>query len=173
MIETPRTRLRPWRETDREAFASMLSDPEVTRDLGGPLDRAAADAKLDRYAAALTSAGLGRMAIEGRDGELLGYAGVMALDAGHPARASHDIGWRLRRRFWGQGFASEAAGAALRDAFARLHLPEVVAFTGPDNLRSQAVMRRLGMRRDPARDFVTAWQGGKDWHGLVWTARSA
>lgn len=168
MIATPRLRLRRWRESDRTAFAAILADPEVMRDLGGPVDRAAADAKLDRYAEAFERAGVGRLAVESRDGLLLGYAGVMPLEPGHPAGAAHDIGWRLRRDAWGRGLATEAARAALQDAFDRLRLPEVIAFTAPENLRSQAVMARLGMRRDPARDFTAAWGGG-DWHGLVWT----
>lgn len=169
-IETPRLRLRPLREADREAFVAMLADPEVMRDLGGPYDRAAADAKLDRYFATLARTGLARLAITGRRGEFLGYAGIMPLDPGHPSGAAHDVGWRLTRTAWGQGYATEAARAVLHDAFSRHRLPEVVAFTAPDNLRSQAVMARLGMRRDPARDFVAAWFGAPDWRGWVWVA---
>ncbi|MEQ8817120.1 MAG: GNAT family N-acetyltransferase [Marinovum algicola] len=170
MIETPRLRLRPWRDADRTAFAAMLADPAVMQDLGGTVDRAAADAKLDRYVATLAQAGTARLAVTGHDDGFLGYAGVMPLEPGHPAGAAFDVGWRLVRAAWGWGFATEAAAAALHDAFDRLGLPEVVAFTAPDNLRSQAVMQRLGMHRDPGRDFTAAWGGG-DWHGLVWTAR--
>ena len=148
----------------------MLADPPVMRDLGGPVDRAAADAKLDRYVATLARAGIARLVVTGHDGRFLGYAGVMPLDPGHPASAAFDVGWRLVRGAWGRGFATEAARATLHDAFGRLGLAEVVAFTAPHNLRSQAVMQRLGMRRDPDRDFTAAWGGG-DWRGLVWTAR--
>jgi len=48
-IETPRLRLRPWRDGDRIGFAALHADPEVMADLGGPIDRSASDAKLDRY----------------------------------------------------------------------------------------------------------------------------
>jgi len=170
MIETPRLRLRPWQESDRPAFAAIVADPEVMRDLGGPLDRDAADAKLDRYSATFARAGIARLAVERGNGELLGYAGIMPLDHGHPTGAAYDIGWRLKRDAWGQGLATEAARAALDDAFGRQGLIEVVAFTAPDNLRSQAVMARLGMHRDPTRDFTASWDSAGDWRGLVWAA---
>jgi RimJ/RimL family protein N-acetyltransferase len=57
-----------------------------------------------------------------------------------------EVGWRLARRFWGRGFATEAARAALRVAFERLSLSEIVSFTAVGNLRSRAVMERIGMR---------------------------
>jgi RimJ/RimL family protein N-acetyltransferase len=71
----------------------------------------------------------------------------------HLAEPCVEIGWRLAPRFWGRGLATEAGRLVLRDAFERLALPEVVAFTVPGNSRSRAVMTRLGMTRDPAADF--------------------
>lgn len=171
MIDTPRTRLRSWRDADREPFAALLADPEVMRDLGGPIDRAAADAKLDRYAATLTRTGVARLAVETRNGDFLGYAGVMPLPDGHPAGARFDVGWRLKRDAWGRGYATEAARAALDDAFMRLAPGEIVAFTAADNRRSQAVMERLGMARAAKRDFTLADARFGSWHGLVWVAR--
>lgn len=173
ILDTPRTRLRPWRESDRAAFAALMADPEVMADLGGPIDRTAADAKLDRYISANRDHGIGRLAVEARDGRFLGYCGVMALATGHPLAPGFEIGWRLARTAWGQGFAAEAAAAVLADGFTRLGAAEIVAFTAPDNRRSQAVMARLGMRRDPARDFTARYDGVTDWHGLVWVARPA
>jgi RimJ/RimL family protein N-acetyltransferase len=64
-----------------------------------------------------------------------------------------EIGWRLARSAWGQGYATEAARAALAHGFDTLELPEILAVTTATNLRSQAVMRRIGMTRDPADDF--------------------
>jgi ribosomal-protein-alanine N-acetyltransferase len=64
-----------------------------------------------------------------------------------------EAGWRLDRTFWGRGYASEAARAALADAFGRCGLPEIVADAAVPNLPSRRVMERLGMRRDPAADF--------------------
>lgn len=137
------------------------------RDYGGPLERAQSDAKLDRYIAAFAQHGFARWAINGRAGAFLGYAGVMPSPPAHPLGPHTEIGWRLMRDAWGQGYATEAAAAALRDVFARCGLTEVIAYTAADNSRSQAVMARLGLRRDPARDFSATYESGL-WHGLVW-----
>jgi RimJ/RimL family protein N-acetyltransferase len=75
------------------------------------------------------------------------------------------------RHAWGHGYATEAARAALTDAFDRIGLAEVIAYTAPGNLRSQAVMTRLHMQRDPSRDFTTDYDTNKAWRGLVWQAR--
>lgn len=101
------------------------------------------------------------------------YAGVMTSGPDHPLGLHVQIGWRLMRRAWGCGYATEAARAALTDAFGRVGLDAVVAYTSPDNLRSQAVMDRLRMRRDPARDFTADYEANKGWRGLVWEARRA
>jgi len=170
MIETERLRLRRWRDGDREAFAALNAHPDVMRDLGGPLDRRRSDEKLDRYAAAFDQLGFGRWALETRAADFLGYVGVMPSPPGHPLGPHVEIGWRLARPAWGHGYATEAARAALHDAFGRCRLIEVLAYTAPDNLRSQAVMARLHLRRDPSRDF-TAPYGATLWSGLVWVAR--
>jgi RimJ/RimL family protein N-acetyltransferase len=171
IIETTRLRLRPWREADRGAFAALNADPEVARDLGGPLSRARSDAKLDRYIAAFEELRFCRWAIEDRVGEFLGYTGVMPVGATHPLGPHNEIGWRLKRAAWEQGYASEAAKASLDDVFARIGLAEVLSYTAADNARSQAVMERLGLKRDPTRDFDARYDGHDAWHGLVWVAR--
>jgi RimJ/RimL family protein N-acetyltransferase len=147
ILTTPRLRLRPWRDDDRDAFAALTADPEVMRDLGGPLDRAASDAKLDLYRAAYDRDGFCRWAVESLSGEFLGYAGIMPLGADHPLGPSVEIGWRLRRHAWGHGYATEAAAAWLDHGFGVGGLDRVISTTDrdPPNLRSIAVMRRLGM----------------------------
>lgn len=169
IIDTPRTRLRCWQESDRDAFAALHTHPEVMFDAGGPLDRPQSDAKLDRYAAAFDQCGFTRWAVESREGDFLGYAGVIPSRPTHPLGPHADIGWRLVRSAWGRGYATEAATAALHDAFTRCGLTEVLAYTASDNLRSQAVMERLRLRRDPSRDFSEPYSLGM-WHGLVWVA---
>ena len=64
-----------------------------------------------------------------------------------------EVGWRLSRDNWGHGHATEAARAAAAYGFDELRLPEIVSFTSATNRRSQRVMQRLGMQRDPAEDF--------------------
>ena len=91
---------------------------------------------------------------------------------GHPLGPHYEIGWRLVRRAWGHGYATEAARAALDDTFTRVGLAEVIAYTAPDNSRSQGVMDRLQLRRDASRDFTADTDTIKGWRGLVWVARN-
>jgi RimJ/RimL family protein N-acetyltransferase len=173
IIDTPRLRLRSWTALDRDAFAAMNADSEVMLDQGGPLSREASDAKLDHYANAFQQNGYYRWLVESRAGEFVGYTGVMPSPSGHPLGAHVEIGWRLVRRKWGQGYATEAANAALKDAFVRVGFPEVLACTSPENIRSRAVMARLKLHRDPSRDFIAAYEGFNARRGLVWVARNS
>jgi len=88
----------------------------------------------------------------------------------HPLGSHDEIGWRLTRRACGHGYATEAARAALEDAFTRVGLTEIVSYTSPDNIWSQAVMALLKLRRDESRDFTVDDDVAGTWHGLVWVA---
>ena len=169
LIKTARTSLRPWRQADRPAFAAMNADPEVMKDLNGPLSRSQSDDKMGRYSAAFEKYGFCRWAVDDLAGNFIGYVGVMPIPAHFPVAPGFDLGWRLVRSAWGQGLASEAAAAALKDVFARSEVAEVLSYAAPDNLRSQAVMRRLNLRRDRNRDFAVEVDG-LPWSGLVWVA---
>jgi RimJ/RimL family protein N-acetyltransferase len=138
-------------------------------DYGETLDHRASDAKLDRYLAIYETVGFGRWAAETHAGRFVGYMGVMPSRPAHPLGPHAEIGWRLMRSAWGNGYATEGAKAALRDVFARCGVAEVLAYTAPDNLRSRAVMERLGLRRDRTRDHAETTSRGI-WHGLVWEA---
>ena len=172
VIQSERLRLRSWRESDRSAFANLNADPDIMYDLGGPLDRSRSDAKFDRYVAAFERHGFCRWALEDLGGALLGYTGIMPSPPDHPLGPHVEIGWRLKRSVWGNGYATEAATAALRDGFTRLGLSEILSYTAPDNQRSQAVMTRLRLQRDPLRDFTAQYDGVDAWRGLVWAARA-
>jgi RimJ/RimL family protein N-acetyltransferase len=171
LIRSGRLTLRNWQNADRALFAALNADPEVTPDLGGPLDRAASDAKFDRYVAAFEQHGFCRWAIEDCNGEFLGYAGVMPSRPHHPLGPHAEIGWRLKRSAWGHGYATEAARASLKDVFERVQLREVLTYTSADNPRSRAVMARLSLQREPSLDYSEP-QGAGMWHGMVWVARS-
>jgi RimJ/RimL family protein N-acetyltransferase len=159
-----------WSEAYRDAFAEMQSDSEVMADLGGPFDRAASDAKFDRYRDAWTLDGVSRWAVIDPAGTFLGYAGVMKhSDADHPLGPHHEVGWRFRRDAWGKGLATQSAERALAHAWTVVDVLEILSYTAPDNRRSQKVMDRLNLRRDKARDFTARYPRG-DWSGLVWVA---
>lgn len=152
----------------------MHADPEVMADQGGPVDQRESSKKFERYSAAFVEHGISRWAVENTDGLFLGYAGVMPrFLPDHPLGPHFEIGWRFIRAAWGHGYATESARAALQDAPQRTALDEIVSYTSVDNLRSQAVMARLKLQREPSRDFVAKYDGVGSWRGLVWVAFSA
>ena len=155
MIETARLILSVWAEADRAPFVAMCADPEVMHDYPAPEDAATAGARFDRYAAALARDGFGKWALRRKDdGAFLGLCGVSPIWPTLPPAPGLEIGWRMVRAAWGHGYATEAARAALADVFARTDADEVISFTLPTNTRSLAVMARLGLDRDAARDFT-------------------
>ena len=171
MLSTARLDLQPWSERHRAEFAALHADPVVMADQGGPISHAASDDKLESYCAAFEQSGVSRWAVEDREGRFLGYAGVMSRPgADHPLGAHYEVGWRLVRSAWGQGYATESARAALQHFFASNSITEVLSYTSETNVRSQAVMGRLGLARDPSRDFVANYEGVGRWRGLVWVA---
>ena len=147
MIRTERLLLRRWCEEDRAPFAAMNADPVVMEYMIAPLTREQSDAFVDRIEAGFEQHGFGLWAVE-VDGRLAGFTGL-SVPTGLPPCPCVEVGWRLATWAWGHGYATEAARAAI----AAGDVPEVVSFTSATNLRSQAVMRRLGMRADPAGDF--------------------
>ena len=154
MIETARLTLSPWTEAERAPYARMCADPEVMRDYPAPFTQAQADERFERHMAAFARDGFGKWTLRRKsDGEYVGYCGVSPVWPTLPPAPGLEIGWRLVRSAWGFGYATEAAGAALADMFARTAAAEIVTYTSPTNLRSQAVMRRLGLDRDEGRDF--------------------
>ena len=131
----------------------MNADPEVREHLGDRLTREQSDASVARFQAEFDRRGYGWWAVEVQDtAEFIGFAGLDQVDDDMPFTGV-EIGWRLARSAWGHGYATEAARAVLAFGFDSLGLPEILAVTTGTNLRSQAVMHRIGMTRDPADDF--------------------
>jgi RimJ/RimL family protein N-acetyltransferase len=151
---TARLLLRHWRDEDRGPFAAMGADPEVMEHFPAQLSRADSDGFVDRVAADLEAQGWGLWAMEEiASGRFLGFTGLAAPRFEAHFTPAIEIGWRLRRDAWGHGYATEAARGVLAVAFEDLELEELVSMTAVSNVRSQAVMRRLGMTTDPADDF--------------------
>jgi RimJ/RimL family protein N-acetyltransferase len=155
IIETERLILRNWTEADAAPLAAMNSDPRVMEFFPEPWSAAQSDAFLERAQAAIAERGYGIFALEEKaSAGLIGFAGLAPVGfTAHFTPAIH-ISWRLARRAWGSGYATEAASAALTDGFSRRELSEIVAFTPEWNTRSRRVMEKIGMHRDPNGDFI-------------------
>jgi RimJ/RimL family protein N-acetyltransferase len=153
-LRTDRLLLRQWRAADREPWAALNADPAVMEHFPAVLTPEESAAFLHRIRAAIDERGWGLWAVEVVGGDpFIGFVGLQpVVDPAMPF-GGVEVGWRLARSAWGRGYASEGAKAAVRYAFEVLRLPEVISFTSVTNLRSQAVMRRIGLTHDPADDF--------------------
>lgn len=155
MFETERLILRAFREADREPWAAMNADPEVMRHFPATLSREEADGVMDRVNGKIADTGVGFWALERKsDGVFLGFAGLNRI--GHenlPIYGEWEVGWRLARHAWGQGYASEAGAFALDLGFRVMGLPRLLAYTARTNIPSEKVMQRLGMVRRADMDF--------------------
>ena len=153
-LQTERLILRPWEERDRDLFYEINSDPTVMEFFAFRRDRQQADAFFETLKVRQNER-ITFPALELREtGECLGFCGLHDGDV-EPAfpAGTVEIGWRLATRHWGKGYVTEGARAALRHGFETLDLPEIVSFAVHDNHRSTAVMDRIGLKRDQARDF--------------------
>jgi ribosomal-protein-alanine N-acetyltransferase len=148
MIETPRLLLRPWRKSDMPLFAEQNADPAVMRYLAGVLSREASDAYARRAQQHFADHGFCKWAVEAPGvAPFIGAVGLSHVAIEASFTPAVEIAWRLNRRYWGCGYATEAAQAALDDGFNRVRLQEVVAMTSLLNTASMRVMERLGMTR--------------------------
>ena len=153
-LHTERLLLRRWCQADREPFARLNSDPVVMEYFPSALDRAESDAFVDRIEAGFDVRGYGLWAVEiPGEADFIGFVGLALHDFPAHFTPAVEIGWRLARDYWGSGFATEAARTAIADGFERVGLGEIVSFTTAINVRSVAVMERLGMTHDPSDDF--------------------
>ncbi len=145
-IRTERLVMRRWRHADRDPYAALNADPEVMRYFAAPLNRLESDASVDRIEALFERQGFGLWALEVvASAEFIGFTGLNPMPAGVPGTGGMEVGWRLARHAWHQGYATEAAAAAVGVAFDGAGLDQVWSMTAVLNRPSQAVMLRLGM----------------------------
>ncbi|HEY4162453.1 MAG TPA: GNAT family N-acetyltransferase [Dongiaceae bacterium] len=153
-LTTERLILRPWRPEDLEPFAALNADERVTITLGGSLTRAQSDTLVERIVLGFATQGFGQWAVEiPGEAPFIGFIGLSVPSFDAPFMPAVEIGWRLAFDHWGKGYATEGARAALEFGFTTAGLDEIVSFTAASNMRSRAVMERLGMHRDPRDDF--------------------
>ncbi len=159
-IKTPRLILRPWRDSDLAAFAEQNADATVMRLLGGVLTRADSDAYVRRAQDHLEEHGFCKWAVEAPGVSLLiGAVGLTHVRFEASFTPAVEVAWRLNRPYWGQGYATEAAQAAIEDGFRRIGLGQIVAMTALQNVASARVMERVGMTRSMEFDHPTIPQG--------------
>ena len=144
--------LRPWRDADLAPFAEMNADPEVMRYFPRPLTPAESGEFMARLRADVDRQGWGLWVVE-VEGAFAGFTGLSVPKFTARFTPCVEIGWRLRREYWGRGVAYAAAQLAQSFAFEHLKLPELVSFTWTGNVRSRRLMERLGFSRRPSEDF--------------------
>jgi RimJ/RimL family protein N-acetyltransferase len=153
-ITTRRLLLRQWCDEDLAPFAALNADPEVMRHFPAPLTRAESEAMAASVRATIALHGWGLWAVEVLGGAaFIGFVGLNRVRFEADFTPAIEVGWRLARPYWENGYATEAAAGALTFAFEQLDCSEIVSFTALGNERSRRVMRRLGMSHDPADDF--------------------
>jgi len=167
-LETERLLLRELRNEDFDAFAAFMADPDVTRFLTGePMARPDSWRLLSSAVGHWVLRGYGTWAVERKsDGAFMGRVGMLNPE-GWPGL---EIGWTLGKPYWGQGYATEAAAAAMRYAFLTQPVDRLISCIDPDNKPSQAVARRLGETQGPRQDLII---GGRTYVCDIWSIARA
>lgn len=145
-LETDRLILRQWTEKDWPIFAEINSDPVVMAYFPSTLSESESNEVADRISQLISRRGWGLWAAEEKSKrKFIGFVGLHKPKPELPFSPCVEIGWRLAKKYWGKGFATEGARAALKVAFEHLELSEVFSFTAAGNLKSRAVMERINM----------------------------
>lgn len=145
-IETQRLILRPWQDKDYFPFSQLNADPEVMRYFPSTLTQIESNALIDECKKRAENDGFCFMAVELKvTGEFVGMVGLNTPRFDFSFNPCVEVGWRLARQHWHNGYATEAARAVLAYGFDTLNLQEIVSFTSVTNTSSIKVMKRLGM----------------------------
>lgn len=146
-LETDRLRLRQWRESDYPLFSNLNSDPEVMKYFPELLSKEDSDCLAIKLQSLIQDRGWGLWALELKStNQFIGYTGLHHTNEELIFSPAIEIGWRLSKSHWKQGYATEAAKAVLKFAFISLQLEEIVSFTSVINKNSIAVMQRINMK---------------------------
>ena len=146
-METNRLRFRKWKEEDRDAFYEMNADKEVMTYFPHVLTKEESDEFLDKIMKRMDAHGYGFWAVEEKElGRFIGFVGLNSPKVGLDIEPCLEIGWRLKKAFWGKGFATEGAKKILDYAFDVLDADKVYSFTTVANEKSENVMKKIGMK---------------------------
>jgi RimJ/RimL family protein N-acetyltransferase len=144
--------LRQWRDSDLDPYSAMNADPEVMRYFPSTWNREQSEASLKRQRSLIAERGWGLWALD-VDGVFAGFTGLAIPSFQAPFMPCVEVGWRLRREFWGKDIAYRGALQALDYGFKILKLSEIVSFTAVVNAPSRRLMERLGFIHDTPNDF--------------------
>lgn len=154
IIRTERLVLRPWNSADLEPFAALNADPGVMEYFPSVLSRKESDALAARICTKLEEQGWGLWAVSVPDvANFIGFIGLARPTFDAHFTPAVEVGWRLASDYWGKGYATEGAKAALAFGFDTLNLEEIVSFTAVQNERSRRVMEKIGMDHATQDDF--------------------
>lgn len=167
-LETERLRLRAWTPEDFEDHARFSADPDVMRYLSGePQSRAEAWRTMAMIVGHWALRGYGFFAVEQKsDRRFIGRVGLWNPE-GWPAL---EVGWTLGKEYWGRGYATEAARAALAYAFITQNVDHMISVIHIDNVASQKVAQRLGETKSERREIGV---GGKSFPVDIWSISRA
>lgn len=154
IIETERLYLRTWETSDVQPYWAINQDPKVIEFLPGPMTMEAVNQFIVAKNQQQAERGFTLWATELKaTRELIGFVGLNYTNWEAHFTPAVEVGWRLGSRYWGNGYATEGAEAALEFGFNTIGLNEIVSFTVPMNNRSLRVMEKIGLRYDPKDDF--------------------
>ncbi|WP_316806958.1 GNAT family N-acetyltransferase [Pedobacter agri] len=162
-IETERLILRELKITDAKGMFEMDSDPLVHRFLGNSpvlnINQSAADIAFIQVQ--YKENGIGRWAvIEKHSDQFIGWSGLKLIkDINNNHSNYYDIGYRLNRKFWGKGYATESAKAAIDYGFKELNLVQIIGIADVENKDSIHVLEKLGLQKINVFDYK-----GRDHH---------
>jgi ribosomal-protein-alanine N-acetyltransferase len=146
LFESEHLGFRHWVESDTEPYVAMCSDPVVMEYYPETHSRERSEAFLKRVKAYFVEHGFGLYAVDLKsENEFIGFIGLSKVTFESFFSPCIEIGWRLRKEFWGNGYATEGAKACIEYAFSELNIHEIYAFTTVLNKRSERVMQKIGM----------------------------
>lgn len=146
IFESERLGFRRWKEEDRVLFEAMAADPDVMQFFPKLLNEEESNRLINRFEAHMDNKGYTMWAVERKkDGGFIGFIGLLEITMEIEGKGSAEIGWRLDKQFWKQGYAVEGALACISYAFGPLAMDQIYSFTSTINQASETVMRRVGM----------------------------
>ena len=145
-FNTQRLGFRLWQDRHRKPFVEMGLDSDVMKFFPSLISKEDTNTAIDAQIQKFTERGWGLWAVELlKTNEFIGFIGLSVPKVVFPFSPCVEIGWRLKRSAWGNGYATEGAKKCLSIGFENLALDEIVSFTSLMNLPSIAVMNRIGM----------------------------